>query len=58
MGGPGLPLRRRPESDRKWPAYCDGKAIFGEWNQNKMYTFQLNADGNALVDINQLLSSA
>ncbi len=29
-------------SDRKWPAYYDGKAIFGEWNQNKMYTFQVD----------------
>ena len=25
--------------------YYDGKALFGEWNQNKMYTFQVDADG-------------
>ena len=30
------------DSDRKWPAYYDGKAMFGEWNQNKMYTMQVD----------------
>ncbi|GFJ77078.1 OmpL47-type beta-barrel domain-containing protein [Phytohabitans houttuyneae] len=30
--------------------------MFGEWNQNKMYTFQLDDDGKSLVDINQLLT--
>src|ERR687894_2841853 len=29
--------------------------MFGEWNQSKMYTMQVTADGRSLVDINQLL---
>jgi cytochrome c len=64
LGGGGAPMagpvyRYDPDlaSDRKWPAYWDGKAIFGEWNQNKMYSFQLNEDGSKLVDINQMLST-
>jgi PKD repeat protein len=64
IGGGGAPMagptyRYDPNlvSDRKWPAYWDGKAIFGEWNQNKLYSFQLNEDGSQLVDINQILSS-
>ena len=57
MGGPVYRYDAEPDtSDRKWPAYYDGKALFGEWNQNKMYTFQLDADGTSLVDINQLLT--
>ncbi|MEO3816964.1 ThuA domain-containing protein [Plantactinospora sp. B24E8] len=63
LGGGGAPMggpvyRYDPEnpSDRKWPAYFDGKAMVGEWNQNKMYTFQVSQDGRSLVDINQLLA--
>ena len=45
-GRPGLPLRRR-----RSPPTASGRRtttarrIFGEWNQNKMYTFQVDADG-------------
>ncbi|TDV53672.1 ThuA domain-containing protein [Actinophytocola oryzae] len=63
LGGGGAPMagpvyRYDPAlaSDRKWPAYYDGKAIFGEWNQSKLYTMQVSADGEQLVDINQLLT--
>jgi PKD repeat protein/type 1 glutamine amidotransferase len=63
IGGGGAPMagpvyRFDPSlaSTRKWPAYYDGKAIFGEWNQSKMYTMQVSADGRSLVDINQLLT--
>ncbi|GAA1601719.1 ThuA domain-containing protein [Catellatospora bangladeshensis] len=57
MGGPVYRYSAASTSDRKWPAYYDGKAIFGEWNQNKLYTMQVTANGKSLVDINQLLSS-
>ncbi|MBP2325019.1 PKD repeat protein/glucose/arabinose dehydrogenase [Kibdelosporangium banguiense] len=64
LGGGGAPMagpvyRYDPTlaSGRKWPAYWDGKAIFGEWNQNKLYSFQLGEDGSRLTDINQILSS-
>ncbi|MEU0549355.1 ThuA domain-containing protein [Micromonospora sp. NPDC005979] len=55
MGGPAYRYDANLNSTRKWPAYFDGKALLGEWNQNKMYTMQMTADGKSLVDINQLL---
>ncbi|WDZ85325.1 ThuA domain-containing protein [Micromonospora cathayae] len=56
MGGPVYRYDADLNSTRKWPAYYDGKAMFGEWNQSKMYTMQLTGDGKSLVDINQLLA--
>ncbi|RKN44375.1 ThuA domain-containing protein [Micromonospora endolithica] len=56
MGGPVYRYDADLDSNRKWPAYYDGKALLGEWNQNKMYTMQVTADGKSLVDINQLLT--
>ena len=49
------------DSDTKWPEYWDGKAMFAEWNQGKMYSFQLNEDTTTaplhteIVDINRML---
>jgi PKD repeat protein/glucose/arabinose dehydrogenase/type 1 glutamine amidotransferase len=57
MAGPVYRYDAALASDRKWPGYWDGKAIFAEWNQNKLYSFQLNEDGSKLVDINQILKS-
>ena len=51
MGGPVYRYDPNLDSDRKWPAFFDSKALFGEWNQNNMYTFQLTPDGRSLVDI-------
>ncbi|WP_091556280.1 ThuA domain-containing protein [Micromonospora pattaloongensis] len=56
MGGPVYRFDANLASERKWPAYYDGKAMFGEWNQNKMYTMQVGANGRSLVDINNLLT--
>ncbi|MEV1331185.1 ThuA domain-containing protein [Micromonospora costi] len=56
MGGPVYRYDADLNSERKWPAYYDGKALFGEWNQSKMYTMQVTGDGKSLVDINQLLT--
>ena len=36
------------DSDRKWPAYFDGKAIWAEWNNNRLFTVQMNEDGTQL----------
>jgi glucose/arabinose dehydrogenase/type 1 glutamine amidotransferase len=55
MAGPVYDYDPNLGSDRKWPAYYDGKAVFGEWNQSKLYSMQVSADGKSLVDINQLL---
>lgn len=64
LGTGGAPMaggvyRHDPEStsDTQWPAYWDGKAIFGEWNQGNLYSFQMNEAGDDLVDINQILTS-
>ncbi|MEV6815486.1 ThuA domain-containing protein [Micromonospora sp. NPDC051296] len=56
MGGPVYRYDADLNSDRKWPAYYDGKAMFGEWNQSRMYTMQVTRDGKSLVDINRLLA--
>ncbi|WP_291416806.1 ThuA domain-containing protein [Actinophytocola sp.] len=57
MAGPVYRYDADLASDRKWPAYWDGKAMFAEWNQSKLYSFQLNEDGSQLVDINQIFKS-
>ncbi|MDT7727047.1 MAG: cytochrome c [Actinomycetota bacterium] len=56
MAGPVYRYDENLTSDRKWPAYWDGKAIFGEWNTDKLFSFQLNEDGSQLVDINRILN--
>ncbi|HEX6685191.1 MAG TPA: ThuA domain-containing protein [Candidatus Limnocylindrales bacterium] len=52
MGGPVYRFDAALASSRKWPAYFDGKALFGEWNQSKLYTLQVT---DTLIDINRLL---
>ncbi|MEE6283178.1 ThuA domain-containing protein [Georgenia sp. MJ170] len=44
-------------SERKWPAYWDGKAAFAEWNTGKLFSFQMSDDTSEVVDINQILST-
>ncbi|MCK0116256.1 ThuA domain-containing protein [Isoptericola sp. S6320L] len=56
MGGPVYEYDAELDSDVKWPEYWDGKALFGEWNQGRMYSFQLaGEDRDDLVDINRVL---
>ncbi|GAA1875395.1 ThuA domain-containing protein [Myceligenerans crystallogenes] len=56
MGGPVYIYDPALQSDVKWPAYWDGKALFGEWNQGRMYSFQLAGEQrDDLVDINRVL---
>jgi len=57
MAGPVYRYDADLTSAVKWPAYWDGKAIFGEWNTNKMFSFQLNEAGDAQIKINQILTS-
>lgn len=42
-------------SDRKWPAYFDSKAIWADWNNSRLFTVQMNADGTNYTDINRFL---
>ncbi len=44
-------------SDRKWPAYFDSKAIWADWNNSRLFTVQMNADGTNYTDINRFLPS-
>ena len=60
MGGPVYDFDPDLDSDVKWPEYWDGRALFGEWNQGKMYSFQLNRDapgeaGSRVVDIDRMM---
>ena len=44
-------------SDRKWPAYFDSKAIWADWNNNRLFTIQMNDGGTNYTDINRFLPS-
>jgi cytochrome c len=56
MGGPVYRYDEELDSDVKWPAYWDGKAFFGEWNQGNVYSFQLDGEKrDDVVDINRVL---
>ncbi|QFY14551.1 DUF1349 domain-containing protein [Nonomuraea phyllanthi] len=57
MGGPVYRSDPDLQSDVKWPAYWDGKAIFGEWNNNQVWSLQLNETGDELVEMNRILGS-
>ncbi|MFD9740037.1 ThuA domain-containing protein [Umezawaea sp. NPDC059074] len=57
MAGPTYRYDAASTSDRKWPAYWDGKAVFGEWTQDDLYSMQLSSDGGELVDINRIFAS-
>ncbi len=45
------------DSDRKWPAYFDSKAIWADWNNNRLFTVQMNEAGTNYTDINRFLST-
>ncbi|WP_309112821.1 ThuA domain-containing protein [Saccharothrix sp.] len=62
IGGSGAPMaggtyRYDPQLDspRKWPAYWDGKAIWGDWNDGRLFSLQLNAEGTSVADISRML---
>lgn len=43
------------QSDRKWPAYFDSKAIWADWNNSRLFTVQLNESGTTYTDLNRFL---
>ncbi|GAB3125388.1 hypothetical protein GCM10027056_20720 [Glaciibacter psychrotolerans] len=56
MGGPIYHYDENLDSDVKWPEYWDGKVLFGEWNQGKMYSFQLDeATSSTIFKVNRAL---
>ncbi|WP_205859598.1 ThuA domain-containing protein [Phycicoccus flavus] len=62
IGGSGAPMTSGTyaydpdlESDRKWPAYFDEKAIWADWNNSRLFTVQLNDEHTDVVDLNRFL---
>lgn len=61
MGGPVYQFDPELDSDVKWPAYWDNKAIFGDWNAGRLFSMQLNRDetdaarNTQVVDVNRVL---
>lgn len=62
IGGGGAPMAGGVyhyddglDSERKWPEYWDNKAIFGEWNTNKMFSFDMT-DPLHVTDIDEIFS--
>ena len=62
IGGSGAPMTSGTyaydpalKSDRKWPAYFDGKAIWADWNNSRLFTVQLNDAHTDVVDLNRFL---
>ncbi|MFG6444521.1 ThuA domain-containing protein [Microbacterium sp. P07] len=61
MGGPVYQYDEELDSDVKWPAYWDNKAILGDWNAGQIFSVQLNTDetdaarNSEIVDINRIL---
>ncbi|AKH82094.1 hypothetical protein AA958_07460 [Streptomyces sp. CNQ-509] len=63
IGGSGAPMtsgsyRYDPDLDsgRKWPAYFDGKAIWADWNNSRLFTVQLDRTRRAYTDVNRILA--
>ncbi|MEE6287399.1 ThuA domain-containing protein [Georgenia sp. MJ173] len=57
MAGSVYVYDEESDSDRKWPAYWDGKAMFAEWNTGQLFSFQMSDDTSEVVDINRILST-
>ncbi|MBD8870412.1 ThuA domain-containing protein [Nocardioides donggukensis] len=62
IGGSGAPMTSGTyaydaelDSERKWPAYFDGKAIWADWNNSRLFTVQLNEAGTDYTDVNRFL---
>ncbi|MFR9722361.1 ThuA domain-containing protein [Streptomyces sp. MS19] len=62
IGGSGAPMTSGayvydPElvSERKWPAYFDGMAIFGDWNDGRLFTVQPDEDRTGVSDVSRFL---
>jgi glucose/arabinose dehydrogenase len=62
IGGSGAPMTSGtydfdPDlaSERRWPAYFDGKSIWADWNNSRLFTVQLTEDGTDYTDVNRFL---
>ncbi|MFD1047985.1 PQQ-dependent sugar dehydrogenase, partial [Kibdelosporangium lantanae] len=57
MAGPVYRYDPNLNSTRKWPVDYDGRAIFAEWNNSTMFSFQLDSTGTNVTSIDRLLPS-
>jgi cytochrome c len=57
IAGPVYRFNPTLNSSRKWPVDFDGRAVFGEWTQNKLFTFQLDSAGTHVTQMDRLLGS-
>ncbi|MEV5965478.1 ThuA domain-containing protein [Kribbella sp. NPDC051952] len=62
VGGSGAPMtsgayqfNADSTSDRKWPAYFDGKAVWADWNDSRLFSVQLNDDRTGVADVSRML---
>ncbi|MFB6721257.1 ThuA domain-containing protein [Kribbella sp. NPDC056345] len=62
IGGSGAPMTSgaykfdaASTSDRKWPAYFDGKAVFADWNDSRLFSVQLNDARTGVNDVSRML---
>jgi glucose/arabinose dehydrogenase/PKD repeat protein len=56
MAGPVYRYDASLPSQTKWPQEFDRRAIFGEWNQSKLYAMEVTENGESLVGIERLLA--
>ncbi|MEV8376233.1 ThuA domain-containing protein [Kribbella sp. NPDC056861] len=62
IGGSGAPMTSGAykfdpdsDSDRKWPKYFDGKAVFADWNDSRLFSVQLKDDRAGVADVSRML---
>ncbi|TDW21653.1 ThuA domain-containing protein [Kribbella kalugense] len=62
IGGSGAPMTSGAykydaanPSDRKWPQYFDGKAVWADWNDSRLFSVQLNDDRTGVADVSRML---
>ncbi|WP_207957741.1 ThuA domain-containing protein [Streptomyces sp. YIM 98790] len=62
VGGSGAPMTSGAyaydpdlESGRKWPAYFDGKAVLGDWNDGRMFSIQPDEARTGVADVSRML---
>jgi cytochrome c len=42
------------EPGRQWPAYWDGKTVFGDWNDGRLFSIQVDESGSDVVDVSRM----
>ncbi|MGP3970053.1 ThuA domain-containing protein [Streptomyces sp. 6N223] len=62
IGGSGAPMTSGAydydpalDSGRKWPEYFDGKAVFADWNDGRLFSVQPTEDRADVADVSRML---